>query len=50
MALTTTTALSYKTNFLGIREPDKTKTENANYYMVVNMDTNKNVTYQIYNK
>ena len=46
---TTTTTLSWTTNMLGIKVPDETTTETANYYMIINMDKNKNVTYQIYN-
>jgi RHS repeat-associated protein len=42
---TTTTVLSY---FGNTNIPNKTKTETATYYMTVNMDKDKNITYQIY--
>ncbi|GHT46287.1 hypothetical protein AGMMS49965_23760 [Bacteroidia bacterium] len=45
---TTTIVESYKT-FLGIKIPDKTRTETATYYMTVNRDKNDNASFQIYN-
>lgn len=46
---TTTIVESYKTGFLGIKIPDKTRTETATYYMTVSRDKNNNASFQIYN-
>ncbi len=46
---TTTNVESYKTGFLGIKIPDKTRTETATYYMTVSRDSNNNASFQIYN-
>jgi len=46
---TTTIVESYKTGFLGIKIPDKTRTETATYYMTVSRDSNNNASFQIYN-
>lgn len=45
---TTTTVESYKT-LLGIKIPDKTRTEAATFYMIVSNDKNNNASFQIYN-
>lgn len=44
---TTTIVESYKT-FLGIKMPDKTRTETATYYMTVSRDKNNNVSFQTF--
>ena len=44
---TTTIVESYKT-FLGIKTPDKTRTETATYYMTVSRDKNNNVSFQTF--
>lgn len=46
---TTTIVESYKTGFLGIKIPDKTRTETATYYMTVSKDKNNNASFQTYN-
>ncbi|GHU73390.1 hypothetical protein FACS189413_17730 [Bacteroidia bacterium] len=46
---TTTIVESYKKGFLGIKIPDKTRTETATYYMTVSRDKNNNASFQIYN-
>ena len=45
---TTETVLSYK-KFGMFKIPDETKTEIATYYIIVSMNADKNVSFQIYN-
>ena len=46
---TTTIIESYKKGFLGMKVPDKTRTETATYYMTVSRDESNNASFQIYN-
>ena len=45
---TTTIVESYKKGFLGIRIPDKTRTETTTHYMTVSRDKSNNTSFQIY--
>ena len=45
---TTTIVESYKKGFLGIKIPDKTRTETATYYMTVSRDKNNNISFQTF--
>ena len=46
---TTTIVESYKKGFLGMRVPDKTRTETSTHYMTVSRDKNNNASFQTYN-
>jgi RHS repeat-associated protein len=46
---TTTIVESYKKGFLGIKIPDKTRTETTTHYMTVSRDKNNNVSFQTFN-
>jgi RHS repeat-associated protein len=45
---TTTIVESYKKGFLGMKIPDKTRTETTMHYMTVSRDKNNNASFQIY--
>ncbi len=46
---TTTIVESYKKGFLGIKTPDKTRTETTTHYMTVSKDKNNNASFRTYN-
>ena len=41
-------AVDFDGTFLGIKTPDKTRTETATYYMTVSRDKNNNVSFQTF--
>ena len=45
---TTTIVESYKKGFLGIKVPDKTRTETSTHFMTVSRDKNNNVSFQTF--